>query len=326
MIGLSTSFKSHPLLLFNITSSPSKSNVTVINNDFLAPKSNNPGLLISFPRLGIGRRKSSSCREFLPLLTPGSRGRIMTDSINQTSASSTCLCTNTNSSSEIGTLPPDVTEIVVVRHGETTWNASGRIQGHLDVELNEVGLQQAIAVAERLSKESEIAAVYSSDLKRAFDTAKIIAEKCKLAEVILDPMFRERHLGDLQGVVWREAAKINPKAYQALVSSKTDQEIPGGGESLDQLFKRCTSCLERLSNEHKGKRVVVVTHGGVIRALHKRAGPSRVPQPGKIMNASINIFHLSCDYEWIIKSWGDVSHLRGTGFLTSAFGGDKNSG
>ncbi|XP_020517632.1 phosphoglycerate mutase-like protein 4 isoform X4 [Amborella trichopoda] len=282
MIGLSTSFKSHPLLLFNITSSPSKSNVTVINNDFLAPKSNNPGLLISFPRLGIGRRKSSSCREFLPLLTPGSRGRIMTDSINQTSASSTCLCTNTNSSSEIGTLPPDVTEIVVVRHGETTWNASGRIQGHLDVELNEVGLQQAIAVAERLSKESEIAAVYSSDLKRAFDTAKIIAEKCKLAE--------------------------------------------GGGESLDQLFKRCTSCLERLSNEHKGKRVVVVTHGGVIRALHKRAGPSRVPQPGKIMNASINIFHLSCDYEWIIKSWGDVSHLRGTGFLTSAFGGDKNSG
>ncbi|KAJ0457661.1 putative phosphoserine phosphatase [Helianthus annuus] len=70
------------------------------------------------------------------------------------------------------------TEIVVVRHGETEWNAEKRIQGHLDVDLNDVGRQQAVAVAERLSRESKISAIYSSDLKRALETAETIASRC----------------------------------------------------------------------------------------------------------------------------------------------------
>ncbi|GFP96943.1 phosphoglycerate mutase-like protein 4 [Phtheirospermum japonicum] len=71
---------------------------------------------------------------------------------------------------------PNYAEIIVIRHGETEWNADRRIQGHLDVDLNDVGRQQAVAVAERLSKEPKISAVYSSDLKRAFYTAEIIAK------------------------------------------------------------------------------------------------------------------------------------------------------
>lgn len=70
--------------------------------------------------------------------------------------------------------------------------------------------------------------------------------------------------------------------------------------------------------------MVVVTHGGVLRALHKRAAPTDVFQ-GKIQNASVNIFHLSGD-EWLIKIWGDTNHLNKTGFLENAFGGDGNSG
>lgn len=73
-----------------------------------------------------------------------------------------------------------------------------------------------------------------------------------------------------------------------------------------------------------GERVVVVTHGGVIRSLYKRACPSE--RCGKIPNTSINIFHLSNGDEWVIKSWGDVSHLNQTGFLKSGFGGDSTSG
>ncbi|KAF5451344.1 hypothetical protein F2P56_026457 [Juglans regia] len=222
-------------------------------------------------------------------------------------------------------LNPIYAEIVVVRHGETEWNADGRIQGHLDVELNDSGRQQASAVADRLSREGKISVVYSSDLKRALETAQIIATCCGGLEVIKEPDLRERHLGDLQGLVLREAAKLSPEAYRAFLNHKTDQEIPGGGESLDQLYERCTSSLERIGRKHKGERVVVVTHGGVVRSLYKRACPNGRSR-GKVLNTSVNILHLSDGDEWTIKSWGDVSHLNQTGFLESGFGGDKTSG
>ncbi|KAK1263755.1 hypothetical protein QJS04_geneDACA011980 [Acorus gramineus] len=247
--------------------------------------------------------------------------------------------------------PLPYAEIVVVRHGETTWNASAKIQGHLDVELNEVGRQQATATADRLSKESHVSAVYTSDLKRASETAEIIAKSCNLPEVIRDPELRERHLGDLQGLVYHDIAKLNPKAYQAFCSHKSDQEIPGGGESLDQLHLRCTSALERIAKKHTGtnhsdppfntglryflpllllgiagERVVVVSHGGSIREFYKRAAPRGLPM-GKVMNASVNVFHISENGDaWIIKTWGDISHLKGSGFLNNAFGGDGKSG
>ncbi|XP_057469119.1 phosphoglycerate mutase-like protein 4 isoform X1 [Actinidia eriantha] len=224
----------------------------------------------------------------------------------------------------IDSVSDDYAEVVVVRHGETAWNVEGRVQGHLDVELNDVGRQQAAAVADRLSKETAVSAVYSSDLKRALETAQIIARKCGVSEVIQEPNLRERHLGDLQGSVFHEAAKLMPNAYQASQSARTDQEIPGGGESLDQLFNRCTSSLQRIGLKHIGERVIVVTHGGVIRALHKRAAPTERLQ-GKVLNASVNIFHLSSLDKWIIKKWGDINHLNNTDFLETDFGGDNTS-
>ncbi|KAA0045862.1 hypothetical protein IC582_024847 [Cucumis melo] len=221
---------------------------------------------------------------------------------------------------------PAVAEIIVVRHGETAWNADGRIQGHLDVELNEAGRQQAVAVANRLAKEPPLSAVYSSDLKRALETAQIIATTCGNLEVITDPDLRERNLGDLQGLVYREAVLTNPEASEALRSHRSDQTIPGGGESLDQLYQRCTSSLQKIGNKHRGQRVVVVSHGGTIRALWKRAHPHRHGGGGKILNTSVNVFHLSDGDKWKIKTWGDVSHLDQTDYLQSGFGGDKNSG
>ncbi|XP_058228452.1 phosphoglycerate mutase-like protein 4 isoform X2 [Rhododendron vialii] len=215
-------------------------------------------------------------------------------------------------------------EIIVIRHGETEWNAAKRMQGHLDIELNDVGRKQAAAVAHRLSKGPKIAVVYSSDLKRALDTAETIASSCGGLQVIKDLDLRERHLGDLQGLVYHEASKICPKAYGALSSHRTNQQIPGGGESLDQLYDRCTSALERIGSKHIGERVVVVTHGGVIKSLFERASPSG--QAGRVLNTSVNIFHLSEGDIWTIKLWGDVSHLNQTEYLTSAFGGDGTSG
>ncbi|KAK4838252.1 hypothetical protein QYF36_012317 [Acer negundo] len=103
----------------------------------------------------------------------------------------------------------DYAKIIVVRHGETAWNADGRIQ-----------------VANQLSKEKAILAMYSSDLKQAFETASIIANRPRVVEVKTDPDLRERHLGDLQGLQLKEAAELKPDAYVASSSSRTDQEIP----------------------------------------------------------------------------------------------------
>ncbi|CAN6478580.1 unnamed protein product [Victoria cruziana] len=249
----------------------------------------------------------------------------MAGSTNEDHSGSRCAPVDDLADGDVGFIPSNVTEIVAVRHGETTWNSDGRIQGHLDSELNEFGRRQAVALSERLSKDPMIAAIYSSDLKRAAETANLISQKCESAEVILDAGLKERHLGDLQGLVFRDASKVAPEAYEIFVSSRTDLEIPGGGESLDQFHDRCISSLERIASKHLGQRIVVVTHGGVIREFFNRAAP-RGSRRGRIHNASVNVLRISDKMEWNIKSWGDISHLDGVGYLGNAFGGDRTSG
>ncbi|KQJ98609.1 phosphoglycerate mutase-like protein 4 [Brachypodium distachyon] len=219
----------------------------------------------------------------------------------------------------------EFTEVVVVRHGETSWNASRIIQGHLDAELNEIGRQQANAVAHRLSKEAKPVAIYSSDLKRAAETATIIAKICNVPNVVFDPALRERHIGDVQGLKLQDAVKEKPEAYKAFMSHKRNKEIPGGGESLDQLSERCVSCLYNIVEKHKGERVILVSHGGTIRELYRHASPTR-PLHTKIHNTSVSVILVSGDTgRCIVKMCGDISHLQGTGVLENAFGGDKSS-
>ncbi|KAL3722188.1 hypothetical protein ACJRO7_034541 [Eucalyptus globulus] len=240
----------------------------------------------------------------------------MSDSISGVAADMVC-----NGDAQSAPIGVDYAEIVVVRHGETDWNADGRFQGTLDVELSEIGRRQAIAVGDRLSKEGKISTIYSSDLKRAFETANLIATFCGGLEVRI---LRERNLGVLQGLQPHAAASVYPEAYKAFQSPKTDQEIPGGGGSIDQVYQRCTMCLRSISMKHKGERVVVVTHGGVIRMLHERACPNK--QSVIFLNTSVHIFHLFNGDNWVAKSWGDVSHLSQIEYPRTGFGGDKTSG
>ncbi|AET04062.2 putative phosphoserine phosphatase [Medicago truncatula] len=202
---------------------------------------------------------------------------------------------------------PDYAEIVVVRHGQTIWNAAKKVQGHLDVELNEVGREQARAVADKLSRGPKISAIYSSDLQRAFETAQIIASKCGGLEVVKDFDLRERHKGDLQGLPHHEIEKTNPISYKAMMSDNEDEEIPGGGESITQLLERCKSAFLRIGKKYKGERVVVVSHGASIEILYKWACVNGYE--GKIHNASISIFHLYDDEKWTLNMWANVSHL-----------------
>ncbi|CDY23006.1 BnaC07g31810D [Brassica napus] len=202
------------------------------------------------------------------------------------------------------------TEIVVVRHGETYWNAERKIQGHIDVELNDAGRQQAVRVCVFYFFNSFVFLIL-------LETAQIIAAKC---------------------LVYQEASKIRPIAYKAFLSNRTDVDIPGGGESLDKLYDRCTSALQRIGDKHKGERVVVVTHGGgglfhymvstalgVIRSLYERARP-KARKVDKILTTSVSVFRLFDGDKWRIHVWGDMTHLDQTGFLKSGFGGDRTSG
>ncbi|RZC83433.1 hypothetical protein C5167_046219 [Papaver somniferum] len=216
-------------------------------------------------------------------------------------------------------VPHNVAEIVLVRHGETTWNNAGRIQGSLESELNEAGWKQADAIAARLGKELKPAAIYSSDLKRAKNTAEMISKAFHIPEVIEVPDLKERHVGSLQGYYWSEIQEKEPEAYLAFFSSEKDLEIPGGGESFNQLCERSVSALEEIASKHKGERVIVVTHGGVLRAIYMAV--TGKPSAGKIMNASINVVHLT-EKKWVFKTWSDVSHLNEVGFLQRGFNGD----
>ncbi|XP_021752383.1 phosphoglycerate mutase-like protein 4 [Chenopodium quinoa] len=224
-----------------------------------------------------------------------------------------------NIAGEAGPVNGSCTEIIVVRHGVTDWNVLGKGQGQTDTELNEVGRKQAVIVAERLSREPNISAIYSSDLKRALKTAEAIASRCGL-EVVTDKDLRERHIGDLQGLTFSESPKVNPIAFEALKSPGNDQEISGGGESQDQLNNRYTSSLQRIAEKHRGARVVVVTHYTVIKNLYKLAKPGESVRG--IRNASISIFQFSEGDQWSIKLWNDQSHLKELGYFSD--GGDAS--
>eukprot|EP00850_Spirogloea_muscicola_P002058 SM000008S22147 [mRNA] locus=s8:84100:85827:- [translate_table: standard] len=218
-------------------------------------------------------------------------------------------------------VPAGCAELVVVRHGETTWNRDGRLQGHAESPLSEQGRQQASALAARLSAgDLPAAVVYSSDLQRAHDTALAIGSACCL-EVQTDAALRERNLGCLQGLTHAEAHGQWPHEWRAFTSM--DQPIRGNGESRLQFYSRVKGAVEAIASHNQGKRIIIVSHGGVLNAIHYHAtgkGP-----PGRVVNASINIIRVSNDKLWSILLWGDVCHLSNVGYLQSAFGGDKNS-
>ncbi len=198
------------------------------------------------------------------------------------------------------------TTIVLVRHGETDWNVEGRIQGHLDIALNALGLAQAAAVGKRLVAES-FDAIYSSDLQRAFATA--LPASIDSARIVREPRLRERHLGVLQGLNGEQALAQQPAAWKVFKARDHDAPLEGG-ESLGQFARRTVEFLEGVRARHAGGRVLVVTHGGLLDAAYRHATGMALaaPRDFPIYNASINV--LGHDGRgWRVDSWGDVSHL-----------------
>lgn len=145
-----------------------------------------------------------------------------------------------------------MTTLVLVRHGETDWNAAGRLEGHTDRPLSEYGRAQARRLADELVGE-ELDALYASDLARARETAEIVGERLHLP-VVLDPDLREKNWGTWEGLTSTERFGVE------LV-----------GESTEQHQKRMLGALRRIAEQHPDGRVLVVTHGGSMRRVQTEA-------------------------------------------------------
>ena len=199
------------------------------------------------------------------------------------------------------------TILTLVRHGETEWNAAGRIQGHLDIPLNATGLAQAAAIGRRLGGEA-FDAILSSDLERALQTARPIV---RLPEqtILRDARLRERHLGVLQGLTAEEAAIRQPHAWGAF-KARSPKATLEGGETLVEFSQRVVGLIEDLLRVYAGSRLLLVTHGGVLDAAYRHVTgmPLSAVRNFPICNTSVNVLRHRGGV-WTIESWGDVSHL-----------------
>ena len=157
-------------------------------------------------------------------------------------------------------------EILLARHGETDWNRESRFQGHADPPLNELGREQAAELAAALAVE-EIAAVYSSPLQRALETAQAVAEPHRLSALPVDGL-REVDVGSWQALTRDEVEQRFPEHFRRWLDYGRGWD---DGESYEQMSERALAALEALAARHEGERIVAVTHGGPIRAALARA-------------------------------------------------------
>ena len=203
------------------------------------------------------------------------------------------------------------TRVFLLRHGQTAWNAEQRLQGQLDVELDPVGQRQAEQLAQALADE-DLAAIYSSDLQRAYSTALALARVVNLP-VIQDAALRERGFGHLEGLTYAEVEELWPD--DALRWRRREPDFgPGGGEPLRVFYERSVAAVTRLSLPHAGQAIAVVAHGGVLDCLYRAASGIELgaPRTWQLANATVNRL-LFTGERFVVVGWDDRAHLEAPG-------------
>ena len=215
----------------------------------------------------------------------------------------------------------DATRILAIRHGETAWNVDTRIQGQLDIPLNQTGRWQAHRLALALADDC-VDAIYSSDLLRALQTAQTLAAACGRT-IQQDPGLRERGFGEFEGLTYREVSERWPEQSERW--RRRDPEFgPAGGEVLRDFYARCVHTVTRLAAAHPGETIAVVAHGGVMDCLYRAATrlDLQAPRSWELGNASINrLLHTPQGFTLI--GWSDTYHLEDPSLDES---GDGESG
>jgi len=203
---------------------------------------------------------------------------------------------------------PIATRICIIRHGETDWNVEKRIQGHTDIPLNENGRAQALAMAFNAAHQ-RFQAIYSSDLARAQETARVLAQREGL-EVKLLSQLRERHFGVFQGITAAQGAGLYPAAYAHYVARDLEYDFETG-ESLRKFSDRVTDGIDWLLRHHSGQTIAAVSHSGVLDVVYRRATgrPLHTPRDFTIPNCALNWFYFD-GLGWHLEAWGDRHHLH----------------
>jgi broad specificity phosphatase PhoE len=201
-----------------------------------------------------------------------------------------------------------VKRIVFIRPGETDWNRSGRWQGRVAVPLNEHGIAQAQALA-RFVRNIGIGALYASPLRRAAQTAEIIAEKLGYA-VIYDERLSERNIGHWQGLTPAEMSAWYSEEYTALMHDRLNYVIPGG-ESRLNVQTRMQAAFEDILAQDKGETVGVLSHSSAIRSLLMQWEQQDERINSEIGNTSVTTVARGNDSRWRVTVANDISHLEG---------------
>lgn len=159
-----------------------------------------------------------------------------------------------------------MTTILLARHGESDWNAAQRWQGHADRPLTDQGRAQAEALGARLAA-VELAAIYASDLERARETARIVGLR-KGLDVVTRADLREVDVGSWSGLTRREVEAVEPEGVRRWADGGKGWQ---GGESYEEMAARVVAAVRDIATMHPGEHVLVVSHGGSVRAIHAHA-------------------------------------------------------
>jgi probable phosphoglycerate mutase len=202
----------------------------------------------------------------------------------------------------------DPSTLLLLRHGETAWNLSGRWQGQAaDTPLTDLGREQARIVAGRL-RAYPIRSIYSSDLLRAFETAQIVGQRL-IAPIIAVPALRESDIGAWTGLTWQEISERFPDEVAAMAAG---QEVRrGGGESYGELQARLAAAAEGIAAQHPGQTVLLVSHGAALRSLVAHALDASLAQMHRIAiggNTALSVVQMRHGHLRLV-SYNDTAHL-----------------
>ena len=214
-----------------------------------------------------------------------------------------------------------MTDFIFIRHGETDWNRQQRFQGQIDVPLNDLGQAQARRLGARMA-DDPAEHLICSDLQRAQQTAAPLAAAWQAAPVLL-PGLREQCFGVLEGLDVPTIKARHPELWLQWLEHRADFALPGG-ENLRQFHARVMDAVKHLAEQHPGRRLAVVTHGGVLDMLWRTA--NGLPLSGlrtcDIPNTGLN--HLRWRQGTLdILRWADASHLEGLPEQPSTAAGER---
>jgi probable phosphoglycerate mutase len=202
------------------------------------------------------------------------------------------------------------TRISAVRHGETAWNAITRLQGQLDIDLNDLGRWQAERAGAALA-DSALQVIYSSDLCRAHNTAQAIARHSGMApsDIRTHQGLRERSFGRFEGLTYAQVGQLHPEDAQRW-KQRDPGWAPPGGESQTEVFARVHAALQAIAAQHAGQHIAIVTHGGVLDVFYRLATGQGISaaRTWDLGNCAINRL-LWTPQALTLVGWADTGHL-----------------